>query len=148
MFGSLAAIRAGLVTNLNVLKTTYQDMQISAYILSNPTPPVIWVKPTTGAVTEYHQAMQNRLTLQDGQETWSLTVQAFVASGGDITAQMVLDELLATYGSHSVKAAIEADKTLGGATDDLIVRRCISYQEYQRADGTMALGAEWIVEVS
>ncbi len=139
---SLAAIRAGLVTNLNTLKATYQDMQISAYILSNPTPPVIWVKPTPGAVTEYHQAMMN------GQETWSLTVQAFVASGGDITAQMVLDELLATTGAHSVKAAIEADKTLGGATDDLIVRRCISYQEYQRVDGSMALGAEWIVEIS
>jgi hypothetical protein len=139
---SLAAIRAGLVTNLNTLKTTYRDMQISAYVLSNPTPPVIWVKPTQGNVTEYHQAMRN------GQETWSITVQAFVAAGGDISAQMVLDELLATSGATSVKAAIEADLTLGGATDDLIVRRCISYQEYQRADGSIALGAEWIVEVS
>ena len=140
--GSLAAIRAGLVTNLNTLKTTYQDMQISPYILSNPTLPVILVKPTAGSVTEYHQAMQN------GQETWSLTVQAFIANGGDQSQQVWLDELLATSGPHSVKAAIEADKTLGGATEDLIVRRCISYQEYQRADGTLALGAEWVVEVS
>jgi hypothetical protein len=139
---SLAAIRAGLVTNLNTLKTTYQDMQISPYVLSNPTLPTIWVKPTQGNVTEYHQAMRN------GQETWSITVQALVAGAGDINAQMVLDELLATSGAHSVKAAIEADLTLGGATDDLIVRRCISYQEYQRADGTLALGADWIVEVS
>jgi len=140
--GSLAAIRQGLANNLATLKTTYQDMQVSPYVLSNPTPPVIWVKPTTGAVTEYHQAMIN------GQETWSITVQAFVAGGGDIAAQTLLDELLATSGAHSVKAAIEADKTLGGATTDLIVRRCVSYQEYQRADQSMALGAEWIVEVS
>jgi hypothetical protein len=139
---SLAAIRAGLVTNLNTLKSTYVDMQISPYVLSNPTPPVIWVKPTQGNVTEYHQAMRN------GQETWTLTVQAFVGSGGDKTAQIVLDELLNTTGPRSVKAAIEVDLTLGGATDDLIVRRCISYQEYQRADGTILLGAEWIVEVS
>jgi hypothetical protein len=139
---SLLAIRAGLVTNLNTLKTTYQDMQISPYVLANPTPPVIWVKPTQGNVIEYHQAMMN------GQETWSFTVQAFVAGGGDIIAQTVLDELLNTSGAHSVKAAIEADKTLGGAAEDLIVRRVISYQEYQRADGTIALGAEWIVEVS
>jgi hypothetical protein len=144
---SLALIRAGLVTNLNVLKTTYQDMQISAYILSNPTLPTIWVKPTAGAVTEYHQAMET-MGNPDGQLKWSLTVQAFVASGGDITAQMVLDELLNTSGTHSVKAAIEADKTLGGASEDLVVRRVITYQEYQRADGSMALGAEWLVEVS
>jgi hypothetical protein len=139
---SLALIRAGLVANLNTLKNSYRDMQISPYVLSNPTPPVIWVKPTQGNVTEYHQAMRN------GQETWSLTVQAFVGAGGDKSAQILLDELVATSGAHSVKAAIEADLTLGGATDDLIVRRCISYQEYQRPDGTIALGAEWIVEVS
>lgn len=144
---TLAAIRAGLVTNLNVLKTTYQDMQISPYILSNPTLPTIWVKPTPGGVTEYHQAMET-MGNPDGQLTWSITVQAFVATGGDITAQMVLDELLNTTGPHSVKAAIEADKTLAGAAEDLVVRRVTSYQEYQRADGTMALGAEWVVEVS
>jgi hypothetical protein len=142
MSGSLQAIRQGLAANLSTLKTTYRDMQVSAYVLANPVLPAIWIKPTTGAVTEYHQAMIN------GQETWSLSVQAFVASGGDIAAQTVLDELLATNGPHSVKAAIEADKTLGGATDDLIVRRCISYLEYQRVDGSLALGAEWIVEVS
>jgi hypothetical protein len=138
---SLALIRAGLVTNLNTLKTTYQDMQISPYILSNPTLPTIWVKPTPGGVTEYHQAMR------DGQETWFITVQAF-SPGLDQAAQIWLDELVTTSGAHSVKAAIEADKTLGGAAHDLIVRRCISYQEYQRVDGSMALGAEWIVDVS
>lgn len=144
---SLAAIRAGLAANLSTLKTTYQDMQISAYMLSNPTLPTIWVKPTPGNVTEYHQTFQT-MSNPDGQVTWSLTVQAFVAAGGDIAAQMVLDELLDTSGPHSVKAAIEADKTLGGAAEDTVVRSCISYQEYQRADGTLALGAEWIVEVS
>jgi hypothetical protein len=138
---SLAAIRAGLVTNLNTLKTTYRDMQISPYVLSNPTAPVIWVKPTQDSVTEYHQAMVN------GNETWSITVQAFTA-GVDIASQTMLDELLNTSGSHSVKAAIEAEPTLGGATDQAVVRRCISYQEYQRPDGTLYLGAEWIVEVS
>lgn len=143
---SLAAIRAGLVTNLNVLKTTYQDMQISPYVLSNPTPPVIWIKPTQGNVTEYHQAMAT-IANPDSQFTWTLTIQAF-CGGGDISAQATLDELLDTKGAHSVKAAIESDKTLGGAAEDLIVRRCISYQEYQRADGTLLLGAEWIVEVS
>jgi hypothetical protein len=142
MSGSLALIRQGLAANLATLKTTYRDMLVSPYVLANPTLPVIWVKPTTGAVTEYHQAMR------DGQETWALSVQAFVGSGSDITAQTVLDELLATNGPHSVKAAIEADRTLAGATDDLVVRRCTSYLEYQRPDGSLALGAEWLVEVS
>jgi hypothetical protein len=143
---SLAAIRAGLVTNLNTLKTTYQDMQISPYVLSSPTPPMIWIKPTQGNVTEYHQTFQT-IANPDAQFTWYITVQAFSA-GVDQAAQIFLDEVLDTRGSHSVKAAIEADKTLAGAAEDLIVRRCSSYQEYQRVDGTLALGAEWIVEVS
>jgi hypothetical protein len=139
---SLATIRQGLATNLGTLRSTYRDLQVSPYVLSNPTLPAIWIKPTTGAVTEYHQAMI------DGQETWSLSVQAFVGSNSDIAAQQVLDELLATNGGHSVKAALEADKTLGGTVDCLIVRRCVSYLEYQRMDGSTALGAEWLVEVS
>lgn len=142
----LADIRAGLAANLSTLKTSYRDMQISAYVLSNPTLPTIWVKPTPGAVTEYHQAFET-MGNPDGRMTWSLTVQAW-AGGVDQATQMLLDELLDTSGSHSVKAAIEADKTLGGAAQDTVVQRCISYQEYQRPDGTLALGAEWIVEVS
>lgn len=147
MAGSLAQIRAGLVANLSTLKTSYQDMQISPYILSNPTLPTIWIKPTPGAVTEYHQAMQS-MGNPEGQVTWSLTVEAYVAAGTDASAQIWLDELLSTTGAHSVKAAIEADKTLGGATDDLIVRRCITYQEFQRPTGDLAYGAGWVVEVS
>lgn len=143
---TLALIRAGLVTNLSTLKTTYRDMQISPYVLSDPTLPTIWVKPTPGAVTEYHQTFQT-MGNPDGQVTWSITVQAFVA-GLDIASQQWLDELLDTSGAHSVKAAVEADKTLGGACEDLVVRRCISHQEYQRVNGTLAYGSEWIVEVS
>lgn len=144
---SLADIRAALAANLGTLKSTYRDMQISPYVLSNPTLPTIWVKPAQDGVTEYHKTFET-MGSPDGQATWMLTVQAFVAGGGDIAAQKVLDELLDTSGDHSVKAAIEADKTLGGAANDVIVRRCISYQEYQRPDGTLALGAEWHVEVS
>lgn len=143
---SLALIRAGLVTNLNTLKSSYQDMQISPYILSNPTLPTIWITPTPGSVTEYHQTFQT-MGNPDGQVTWSITVQAYVA-GLDIASQQWLDELLDTSGAHSVKAAIEADKTLGGAAEDTVVQRCISYQEYQKADGQLAYGSEWIVQVS
>ena len=147
MTSKLADIRAGIAANLSTLKTTYRDMQILAYVPANPTLPAIWVKPTQGAVTEYHQAFET-MGNPEGQFTWSLTVQAFAAGGLSESAQILLDELLDVSGPHSVKAAIEADKTLGGASEGLIVRRCISYQEYQRPDGTLALGAEWLVEVS
>lgn len=143
----LANVRAGLVTNLNALKTGYRDMQISPYELSNPTLPAIWVKPTPGAVVEYHQSFATMASA--GQETWSFTIQAFVAAGGDIAAQQVLDELLNSDGAHSLKAAVEADKTLGGACEDLIVRRVSSYQTYAKVvDGGLCIGAEWQVEVS
>lgn len=143
---TLATIRAGIVTNLNALKAGYQDMQISAYVLANATLPVIWIKPTPDVVTDYHQTFE---TLgATAQFTWYLTVEAFVVGGGDIAAQQWLDELLNTSGSHSVKAAVESDTTLGGVAETLIVRRSKSYQEYARQDGVLCLGAAWDIEVS
>jgi len=115
--------------------------QVSPYVLSNPTPPAIQMMPGGDAV-EYHQAMRN------GLELWTMTVQAIVANVGDIAGQKRLDEFLASTGSSSVKAAIESDKTLGGAVMDLIVRSCSGYREYARADGGgSVLGAEWTVDL-
>ena len=135
---SLAQIRQGLAANLAVL----DGIQVSAYVLGNPTLPTVWVRPATAEGIEYHRAFAN------GLENWTFTVQAFFASGiSDIGAQQKLDELLASTGATSVKAALETDKTLGGLVKDLIVQTCTGYLEYGRPDGTTALGCDWTVVV-
>lgn len=131
---TLAEIREGIAANLAVLT----GCQVSAYMLSNPTPPTIHVYPTD---VEYDLAMGR------GLDKWKLTVQAFVGLSTDIGAQAKLDEFLAPSGSQSVKAAIEADRTLGGSVADATAVSCTGYRVYVREGGGPVLGAEWLVEV-
>lgn len=113
--------------------------QVSAYLLSNPTPPAIHVFPDT---IEYDASMGR------GIDTYTLTVQGYVGFATDIGAQKRLDELLAKTGSTSVKALIETDRTLGGVVQDCRVERVTGYRLYSATgDNRMVLGAEWTVNV-
>ncbi len=134
---TLADIREGLRVNLSSIP----GANVSAYVRSNPQLPQIWVLPHTDEPAEYHRAMH------DGGDEWPMLVQAFVGTVSDEVAQRNLDEFLASSGDRSVKAAIESDKTLGGAAEDVVVQRCSGYREYARPDGSTALGAEWTVLV-
>lgn len=144
MPADLKVIREGLAAALEPVKLT-EDMQLSAYLLSDPSPPCAQVVPDE---TEYHQAMQ------DGAETWGLVVQVMVALGSDIGAQQRLDRMLASSGSQSVKQALEAATDPGGpleglvANDGVTVVRTSGYRTYTLpATQAEALGAEWTVEV-
>ena len=114
--------------------------QVSAYMLSNPTPPAAHVFPDQ---VEYDQAMQR------GLDVWTLTVQCYVGFTTDIGAQKRLDELLAKTGSMSVKQLIETDRTLCGIVHDCRVTAASGYRLYSAAgDNTrLVLGAEWTVQV-
>jgi len=131
----MAALREALATNLSSLP----NVQVSAYLLANPTPPSIHVVP---GMTEYHQTFGGNTA-----EWWEFSVQAFVAAVQDIGAQRRLDEMLDDSGASSVKVAIESDTTLGGACDDLIVLRRTGYQIYTPDGRGAVLGAEWTVRV-
>jgi hypothetical protein len=137
MAATLTAIRSGLKANLDPL-TAVEGMQISAYLLSSPTPPAIQIYP---AETEYDLAMGR------GLDRWTLTVQAFFALTSDVGSQVSLDALLAPAGPLSVKQAVESDSTLGGLVDDLSVVSCTGYRVYVRDSGGPVLGAEWEVQV-
>lgn len=92
---------------------------------------------------DYHQ------TFQDGLSTWPLRVLVYVSTAYTRTARDQLDDFLDTTGAGSVKAAIEADTTLGGLVDDLIVHRGrqadFVFQEGGRV--VQYLGAEIDVEI-
>jgi hypothetical protein len=132
---SLTDIRAALAASLGVL----EGVQVSPYELSNPTPPVIWVKPDPGEFVTYHQAMRN------GLELWHFIVEAYAGAMFDIGAQMTLDPFVASSGPTSVKAAIETDLTLGGLVQNLECTNAHGYAAYQRADGTAFHGCRWNV---
>lgn len=136
---SLADIRDGLADAIR--NGVDLDMQVSAYVLADPTPPCAQVMPDE---MEYHQAYGN------GLENWGLIVQVIVGLGSDIGAQKQLDQMLASSGSLSVKAAIEADATIGakGTLACSTVTRTSGYRTYRLgATQTEALGAEWTVAV-
>src|SRR3989304_8197476 len=105
---TVAEIREGLRANL----ATITGCQVSAYMLSQPTTPCLYVVP--GDI-EFDQAMQR------GMDRWTFRVVALAGLASDIGAQKKLDEFLAPSGATSVKAAGEADRTLGGVVDALRV---------------------------
>lgn len=132
----MAEIREGLRARLD----TITGLQASAYLLSNPTPPCAEIQP--GEI-EYDRAMAR------GMDGTQMTVRVYVGNTTDIGSQKRLDRMLAPAGADSVKAAIEADRTLGGVVDDLRVTRCSGYRVYSRAGmpNATVLGAEWDIEV-
>ena len=128
---TLAAIRAGLATNLG----TWSDVQVSAYALSNPTPPCEEIVPSS---------VTYDLALKRGADTYHLTVRVFVGLVSDIGAQKRLDLFLAGSGSGSMKTAVELDATLGGACADVRDESSTCTRAYGKGQN---LGAEWELEL-
>jgi hypothetical protein len=131
---SLQAIREGLAANMNAIP----GLAASPWLLSNPTPPAAEIQPSE---IEFDQASDR------GFDRHLLIVRVFVAASTDRGAQNRLDQMLAGSGAYSVKAAIEADRQLGGACDDLLVMRCSGYRVFSREGMPSVLGAEWEVQV-
>ena len=126
-------IREGIAANLVAVK----GLQVSAYMLSRPTPPSAHVIPAEVSYDE---------TMRRGMDDYILTVQVFVAYVADVAAQQRLDGFLASSGATSVKAAIESDRTLGGKVDDLRVTGASGYQVFT-LDTAQYLGVEFRIEV-
>lgn len=131
---TLAQIREGLATRLE----TIPEAQVSAYRLARPSAPSIQVLGPDEV--NYHEAMQN------GHDSWVLTVMAVAGTTTDKGAQIVLDKFIGATGTSSVKAAIEGDATLAGVVNDLIVESCTGYRLYA-IEGKEMLGAEWRVRI-
>jgi hypothetical protein len=130
---TITDIRLGLKANLDVLT----DWQVSAYALSNPTPPAIQILP---AEIVYDQAMRR------GVDIINLLIQAFVSFTTDIGGQKRLDELLAPTGAKSLKTAAESDSTLGNLVADVSITNATGYRVAQGANGPVIV-CEWMAQV-
>lgn len=117
---TLDQIVGGIETRLK----TVAGLNTARYFTGQIVPPVaiVGVPP----ITNYHASM--------GRGTIELepTVHIFTASSVDLEGQRLLTEFADPTGSSSIRAAIEADKTLGGLVQDCIVRefRPLNLEEF------------------
>lgn len=143
MTAVLEDIRAGFAARLSA---AFPDAQCTGYLIENPTPPCFEVEPGEDGVTY-------DMTMQRGADDWMFTVRGIVSAGLNLGAQKRLDAWLDSAGSTSVKAALEAARTLpvsGTATvSDLRVLRASGPRQFAviSSPGTPYLGAEWVVRV-
>lgn len=116
---------------------TIPGIQVSAYVLSNPTVPALQVVP----------GPSERLSFRRGATERDFKVQAIVGLTSDVGSQLVLDQFLDLEGSRSVVAALTADPTFGGVCDDSDVTGDTGVEIFTRDGGPPALGSEWTVKV-
>lgn len=84
-------------------------------------------------------------TFGSGVDEAVITCYVLTSAGEDKDGQLLLDQLLGR-GDMSIKAALEADRTLGGVCADLRVRRVQAYRRYGTGTDTF-FGAQIIVYV-
>jgi len=133
---SLTAIRNGLATNLAAVP----NMTVNKYVTLQPVPPVFIIRPHPDTLVDHHQAMH------EGVQEWHMIVEAWAGTLNEAEqAQQLLDVLCST-GTSSVRAAIEADPTLGGAVGSAMVVRCRSYREFKTPEGAWIISATWDID--
>lgn len=131
--GKIANIRTGLKTAM----ATIPGLSTRAYVRDIADVPVAMVG---GPDIEFDK------TFGRGHDDYTIPIMVFASRVSDEDSQVRLDAYLDPFGASSIKAAIEADSTLGGVVDDL---RVIETREYgpQDINGVTYLGAVLVVGV-
>lgn len=103
-------------TNLKTALSTITGMRIFDYVPDSTNIPTNNAFAIVGQLT-----MNYDFTLNRGFDSASCQIIIVVGRMSEKDGQSRLDGLLASSGSTSIKAAVEADKTLGGAVQTLRV---------------------------
>lgn len=131
MATTVSAIRDGIAANLGSIT----DLRVSALMLDAPRPPVAMVYPSS---------IDFDLNANRGADTYTFVIFVLVARADDRSAQRKLDGFVT--GPNSIKTAVEADRSLGGAANTCRVTNMTNYQQVSIGD-TVYLGVEFEVEV-
>ena len=108
MSATVTQIKQGIATAL----ATISGLRSYAYQPDNLNPPFAW--PMLDTVT-YNGAMRGGLV------THVFTVTVVVGRAAERTAQNALDGYVGYDSATSIRAALEADRTLGGVVQNLLV---------------------------
>lgn len=111
MHPSLSAIMDGLAAALR----TISGLRVYAHVPDNLAPPA--------AIVQLPRSIDYDLTWGRGADVYTIPVLALVGSASDRASHANLAAYLDADGLTSIKAAIEADVTLGGVVDDARVSR-------------------------
>lgn len=119
---SIASIRSGLGDNL----ATISGLRVAETIPDNPSPPIAVI--ALGNVV-YDGAFHGGLVV------YNFTVSVIVGRVAERVAQSRLDTYIST-GAGGIKAAVESDKSLGGAAYDVRVSEMTNVGAVQLGDAT------------
>jgi hypothetical protein len=133
MAATVSAAAAGLKTAL----VTIKGLRVYDFL-----PDAVSVPMATVMIEQvnYHGAFQG------GDPIYRFNVMVLVARTSERTAQSKLDAYVSYGGDESVRAAIEADKTLGGVVQTLIIDSTSNIQVVQINEATY-LGIDFSVAV-
>lgn len=132
---SVSAIRDGLSTALGAIS----GLRAYDTVPGQVSPPAAIVEPASPLIVFDS-------TMGRGSDELAFNVTVLVQYGTDRTSQDALDAYLAGSGASSVKAAIEADDTLGGIVSYARVASATDYGPMTFA-GVDYLGVRFSVEV-
>lgn len=104
-----SGVRQGLTTRLD----TIAGLRCYDYVPDGLAPPAAVIEPIE---VTYHEA-----SVSTGTQYYRAYVLVIVGRMSERSASDRLDAYLANTGAKSVRAAIEADRTLGGACQTLVV---------------------------
>ena len=130
---ALSEIRDAMGTALGAVP----NLRVRPLIPALVTPPMAVVQP---------QQIEYDLNARNGVNRYTFTVTVFVTKADDRSAQLRVDPFVAPSGVGSVKAALEADRTLGGVVDTLRVTNVSNYSSTD-ANDVLYLAVDFEVEV-
>jgi hypothetical protein len=113
------------------------NLRVRATLPALLTPPMAVVAP---------QQIEYDLNAARGVNRFTFTVTVFVVKADDRAAQQRVDPFVSPAGPSSVKAALEADRTLGGVVDTLRVTNVSNYSSSD-ANDVLYLAVDFDVEV-
>ncbi|HEY7821844.1 MAG TPA: hypothetical protein VIG24_03365 [Acidimicrobiia bacterium] len=128
---SVSALRTALASSMSAIP----GLRTSSTVPDNPRPPIAVVMP---------ERIAYDLNARRGADTFYFTVILIVSRADDRSAQNSLDGYLT--GATSVKAAIEADRTLGGVANTVRVTEMTNYASLPVGE-VLYLSAQFTVEV-
>jgi len=129
---SVSELRQGLATRL----ATIPNLRVSDVMVDAPRPPQAVIAPLR---------LDYDLNARRGADEYQFVVTLIVGRADSRTAQNSLDAFI--VGENSVKAAIEADRTLGGKANTCRVTEMRNYGAISVGD-VLYLGCEFVVEVT
>ena len=132
MTATITQVKTGLAARL----ATIAGLRTYAYQPDQLNAPMAYSNRNT---ITYHRTF-------GGMTEQEYTVTVIVARATERTAEASVDGYTSYDGTTSVRAAIEADRTLGGVVDDLIVESATGIQSVS-ANDTEYLSVDFVVRV-